>query len=49
MENQKNTKLTRSLKNVAKNFCNSYFADLDVIENPDDMMKDAYKVKIQKE
>ena len=36
MEKQKNTKFTRSLKNVAKNF-----ADLDVIGNPDDMMEDA--------
>lgn len=48
MEKQKNTKFTRSLRNVAKIFCNSYFADLDVIGNPDDMIQDAYKVKIQK-
>ena len=48
MEKQKNTKFTRSLRNVAKIFCNSYLADLDVIGNPDDMIQDAYKVKIQK-
>ena len=40
MEKQKNTKFTRSLKNVGKKFCNSYFVDLDVIGNPDDMMED---------